>query len=63
MNDFAENLPPATPETQTAPRARAGGTGGQQDFSKSAQRSRDHELPRDEATLEPLQKPQKPLQP
>ena len=61
MNDFAENLPLATPETQTAPRAHAGGTGGQEDFSRSAQRSSFRELPRDETTLEPLEEPPKPL--
>jgi hypothetical protein len=63
MNDFAENLPLATPKTQTAPRARGGGTGGQEDFSRSAQRSRERELPHDEETLEPLDAPQKPLNP
>ncbi len=62
MSDFEERLPPATPDTQTEPRARAGGTGGMADFSRSAQRSRSHQPATEaETTLEPLETPQKPL--
>jgi hypothetical protein len=37
---FSEAKPAAGPETQAAPSAHSGGTGGQGDFSKTAQRSR-----------------------
>jgi hypothetical protein len=39
MTKRMPSRPPATPETQTAPAAHAGGTYGQGDFSKSAKRS------------------------
>ena len=42
MEDAAK--PQADAETQTAPSAKSGGTYGKRDISKSAQRSRAHEI-------------------